>query len=302
MPTRHDLELGRIRPLRLFLVILFVLFTIETLVMFGLPYLTPADSTVTFGAIIDACLLTIVLAPLLWFLIVKPLQKLAATRQRLLAIALSAQENERRRIARDLHDSLGQALTSLMVGLRTIEESSADEQVKSHIRELRRVGSDTHEEVRRLARGLRPAILDDMGLIPALERYLEDQSSAHHIEIKLESACQNQSRLPEGVETAVFRIVQEATTNAIRHGKAKHLRVNLSCNAGQLRIEIDDDGCGFDATSALKNDEANSPFGLLSIHERACLLGGEAKINSRPGSGTNIRVEIPLSPQRGADV
>lgn len=302
MPSRYNLEFGKIRPLRLFLIILFVLFTIEVIVMFVLPYLTPSDSTVTFGAIIDACLLTVVLAPMLWFLIVKPLQKLAATRQRLLAIALSAQENERRRIARDLHDSLGQALTSLMVGLRTIEESSADEQVKSHIRELRRVGSDTHEEVRRLARGLRPAILDDMGLVPALERFLEDLSSSHQIEARLEPACQVQSRLSENVESSVFRMVQEAATNAIRYGKAKHLKVKLSCDARQLRLEIDDDGCGFDTASALKTDEANSAFGLLSIHERACVLGGEANIASNPGSGTNVRVVIPLAPQRGADV
>lgn len=302
MPTRHNLEFGKIRPLRLFLMILFVLFAIESVVMFALPHLTPADSTVTFGAIIDACLLTIVLAPMLWFWIIKPLQNLAATRQRLLALALSAQENERRRIARDLHDSLGQALTSLMVGLRTIEESSTEDGVKSHVRELRRIGSDTHEEVRRLARGLRPAILDDMGLVPALERYLEDLSIAHQIEAHLVPTCQQQSRLPEMVESSVFRIVQEAANNAIRHGNAKHLQVKLRCDSRQLEIEIIDDGSGFDAAFALKTDQSNSPFGLLSIHERACLLGGEAAIASCPGSGTKIRATIPLVPPRDADV
>src|SRR3972149_1000665 len=98
MPTKNNLEFGKVRPLRLFLIILGVLFTIEAIVMFVLPFIIPPESTVTLGAVIDACLLTVVLAPMLWFLIVRPLQNLAATRQRLLAQALSAQEKERRRI------------------------------------------------------------------------------------------------------------------------------------------------------------------------------------------------------------
>lgn len=301
MPTRQNLELGVIRPLRLYMFILFVLFTIEILVMLVLPYLTPANSDSAVTALIDASLLTGVLAPLLWYLIVKPLQKLAATRQRLLALTLTAQENERRRIARDLHDSLGQALTSLMIGLRTIEESSSDQNVQSQALGLRRIGSDMHDEVRRLARGLRPAVLDDLGLVPALERYVQDLGSTHQISATFEPDCPASDSLTDEMQTAIYRIVQEAATNAVRHGKAKSLRVKLRCTARQLQLEIVDDGAGFDVATALISDQANSPFGLLSIHERASLLGGQASIHSRPGQGTQVRVQIPLPPEEQHD-
>lgn len=296
MPLRQHLELGKIRPLRLFVIILAMLFTIEVIVMLLLPFLMPASSAHTIGALVDACLLTSVLAPLLWFLIIKPLQRLAATRQRLLALTLSAQENERGRIARDLHDSLGQSLTSLMIGLRTIEESSTEQHVQAQARELRRIGNDTHVEVRRLARGLRPAVLDDMGLVPALERYTEDLCSSNQISATFEPDCSDSVKLPEKVQTAVYRIVQEAATNAIRHGQAKSLHIQLSYNPRQLWVDIVDDGAGFDVVSALKADQASNPFGLLSIHERAGLLGGEAIIDSHPGQGTRVRVRIPLEP------
>lgn len=301
MPTRQNLELGKIQPLRLFVIILFLLFTLEIIVMLVLPYLTPANSASVYGAFIDAFLLTGVLAPLLWYLIIKPLQKLAATRQRLLALTLSAQENERGRIARDLHDSLGQALTSLMIGLRTIEESSTDQHVQSQAQELRRIGSDTHNEVRRLARGLRPAVLDDLGLVPALERYVEDVGSSHQISAVFQHECPESVALNESVQTAIYRIVQEAATNAVRHGKAKSLQVKMRCNDHQLHLDILDDGLGFDVATAMKSNRANNPFGLLSIHERASLLGGNAFINSGLGQGTHVRVQIPLQPAEAQD-
>lgn len=296
MPHRNNLEFGKIRPLRVFLLVLLVLFTSEAIVMFVLPFIVPSESSVTLGAVIDACLLTIVLAPMLWLLIVRPLQNLAATRRRLLAQVLSAQENERRRIARDLHDSLGQALTSLMVGLRVIEDSSTEPAVQAQARELRRIGSETHDDVRRLARGLRPAILDDVGLVPALERFLQELSVSQEVDASLDATCQEHARLSEDVETSVFRIVQEAASNAVRHGHAKHLRVKLSCNSTELHIDVEDDGRGFDVASNTNSNEMNSPFGLLSIHERACLLGGEAQISSKPDAGTHVRVHFPLIP------
>ncbi len=167
--------------------------------------------------------------------------------------------------------------------------------MQAQARELRRIGSETHDDVRRLARGLRPAILDDVGLVPALERFLQDLGSSQQVDATLDASCQDQSRLPENVETSVFRIVQEASSNAVRHGHAKHLRVRLSCDATTLHIDIDDDGCGFDVASTPRTNQMNSPFGLLSIHERACLLGGEMQISSKPRAGTRVRVHIPLT-------
>jgi signal transduction histidine kinase len=293
MPTRQDLELGKIRPLLLFAVILALLFVSEVLVMLVLARLSLDHQNSLVVALIDASLLSLVLAPLLWFLIIRPLQRLAAARQQLLALALSVQEHERGRISRDLHDSLGQALTSLTIGLRTIEESSSDENIKCYAQELRRVGSDTHEEVRRLARGLRPAVLDDLGLAPALDRYVDDLRSTHHLQATFEHDCQDR-RFADDIQTAVYRIVQEAATNAIRHGQAKSLKVKLSCDTRNVTIEISDDGIGFDVAAALRSDPTKSPFGLLSIHERAGFLGGKATITSQPKQGTKVQVTIPL--------
>jgi signal transduction histidine kinase len=292
MPTRQDLELSRIQPLWLFALILLLLFFSEVFVMLVLPRLHLENQSSLVVALIDACLLTFVLAPLLWFLIIRPLQRLATARRELLARAFAGQENERGRIARDLHDSLGQALTSLTIGLRTIEESSTDENVKKYAQELRRIGGETHEEVRRLARGLRPAVLDDLGLIPALERYVDDLRLANHLEATLEHNCVSR-RFADDIETAIYRIVQEAATNAIRHGRAKSLQVKLSCNPRNITIEIVDDGVGFDIV-AIHSDPTKHPFGLLSIHERADFLRGKATITSQPKRGTHVQVTIPL--------
>ncbi|MGV3609224.1 MAG: sensor histidine kinase [Planctomycetaceae bacterium] len=297
MKNRTPFEVQTIQPLRLFLLVLGVLFVIEAIVMFGLPLLVPAESSVAYGAVVDACLLTAILAPMLWYLIVKPLQETASLRQKMLAFAFSAQEAERRRIARDLHDSLGQSLTSLLVGLRTIEESSLDQKVIEQVQELRRIGADTHDEVRRLARGLRPSLLDDLGLLPALERYLDEIAATHHIQTELIQNCKSTVRLPDEVETAAYRIVQEAMTNSIRHGAAARIQVELQCSPRNLMIKICDDGKGFDVASALKSGNSSSPFGLLSLQERAYLLGGEAKITSHPSAGTVVQVNIPLAPQ-----
>ena len=294
MPTRQNLELGTIRPLRLFVIILVLLFTSEVLVMLVLPHLLPHDGTKIVEALIDACLLTGVLAPLLWYLIVKPLQKLAATRQRLLALTLSAHESERGRIARDLHDSVGQSLTGLMIGLKTMESLTQIAAMQQQARELRRIGSEMHDDIRRLARGLRPAVLDDLGLVPALERLVEELAAAHQIDATFERNCNQEARLPEDLQTAVYRIVQEAATNAVRHGKAVHVQIKLNCSPSELTIAVADDGVGFEVATALRLDQENSPFGLLSIYERAGLLGGEALITSQPGRGTQVQATFPL--------
>ena len=300
MPTRYLHELSGIRATRTFLSILTAVFVVEATVMVALPHLIRSKSGLALRALLDASLLTLVLAPVLWFLIAKPLKKLAASRQRLLALTLSAQEDERRRIARDLHDGFGQSLASLMVGLRLIEEWTAEERVKAQARDLRRIGGDAHDELRRLARGLRPAILDDMGLVPALERLLEELSDTHAIEARLDPACQDEARLPADVEVSVYRIVQEAANNAVRHGQAKHLWVRLRCDASRLHVDIDDDGCGFDVAASLRINSTHSPFGLLSIRERAGLLGGRADFSSQPGRGSHVQVDIPLNHSEAA--
>jgi len=295
MPHRELSALQKSRPWRVFLLVLVTVFAVEMAVMFVLPLLLPANSSFGSAALWDACLLTVILAPLLWKLVVQPLRQLAESRQRLLGLALAAQETERGRIARDLHDGIGQGLTCILVGLRAIEESSTDSQVQAKVRELRRLGGDTHDEIRRMARGLRPTVLDDAGLIPALERFLEDVRSIQDVEASLELAGAVDSRLPVDVETTLYRIAQEAVSNAIRHGAASRIRLNLRCQDGAVTLVIEDNGSGFDSSAKQPNSDGDESFGLSSIRERAWLVGGQADIQSYPGAGSSLKIIIPLT-------
>lgn len=283
-----------VKPWRLFLVVLGLIFAVEATVMFLLPVLLPIGASASYTAIFDACMLTVMLAPLMWWLVIRPLQSLAETRAELLARVLTAQEEERGRIARDLHDGLGQSLTCLTVGLRAVEERSADEAVRQHVQELRRIGSETHQEIRRLATGLRPSVLDDLGLLAALERYLDDLSKIQGVKTHLDAQHLGRTRLPNAVETALYRIVQEATTNAIRHGAATEIRLTVGRTPRMVELEIRDNGCGFDPQVALRRCGEAHSFGLYSMRERVDLLSGTLNIDSRPGAGTAVTVQIPL--------
>lgn len=295
MPTRHYAVMQRLRPGWLFLLVLSAAFTSEVVVMVVLPYVVPTQSSFSSAALIDACLLTALLAPLLWWLVVRPLRQVADARQQLLSFALSAQENERRRIARDLHDGLGQVLTCLLVGLRTIEELSSDEQIRTQAGELRRIGGEAHDEIRRLARGLRPAVLDDAGLVPALERFLQDVRASHHVEATLTLACVEPPRLSSDIETMLYRVVQEGVSNAIRHSAATHIEVAVHCSSGAIEVSIADDGQGFDASRTLSGHAESQPFGLLSVVERVEQAGGTVAIESNPGAGSRIHVRVPVA-------
>lgn len=294
MPQRMLFALQKFHPGRLFALLLASIFGVEAVVMLLLPRLLPANISVSMTALIDACLLTFLLAPVVWMSVIRPLQQLAEMRHRLLAMALSAQEEERRRIARDLHDELGQSLTSLLVGLRTIEEASTEETVRTQVCRLRQVGSDTHAEIRRLARGLRPAVLDDAGLYPALEHLLSDLCAIQDIDAHFEAEQPDIPRLPGDIETSLYRIVQEGTANAIRHGKATRIRLSLKATLHDVQLTIRDNGQGFDPAKVLRRTNAESPFGLTNIFERAWLCGGEVSLQSQIGRGATIQVRIPL--------
>ena len=262
--------------------------------MLILPHLLPPKSSLIFTALVDACFLTSVLAPVIWYLVVRPLRQLADMRLRLFAAILAAQEDERRRIARDLHDELGQSLTRLLVGLRTIEESSAEANVCQLAHDLRQIGTDTHAEIRRLSRGLRPQVLDDMGLFAALERLLADLVAVHDVDARLEEGFEEGQRLPSQIETVLYRIAQEALTNAIRHGQATEIRLGIKIDSETVTMTVRDNGRGFDPESVLQQTSSSNPFGLLAMRERAALCDGHAEIASQPGTGTVVTVRIPL--------
>lgn len=205
---------------------------------------------------------------------------------------ITAQEDERKRIARELHDSASQSLTSLLVGLRNLSGLSDQPQVRDQVEALRAIAAHTLDEVHTLALQLRPSVLDDLGLQAAIERYVDDFSARYPIHVDLALHGLSEGRLPSEVETALYRIVQESLTNVARHSGARAASVMIERQNGHLRAIIEDDGRGFDPALA---EGADRRLGLYGMRERAELLGGKLTVESAPGQGASVFVEIPCA-------
>jgi signal transduction histidine kinase len=201
--------------------------------------------------------------------------------------AVSAQELERRRLARELHDETGQALTSMLLGLAAVESAATQDEAVGAAHALRALVVETLQEVRRLAVELRPAALDDFGLVPALKRLGQSARERTGIDVQVEARL-GSTRLPPDVETAIYRIVQEAVTNVVKHANARHVSVVLADRGGVLVGVIEDDGTGFDTGSSTDG------FGLTGMRERVELLDGRLAVESTPGEGTTLLLELPL--------
>ncbi|MFL5950373.1 MAG: GAF domain-containing protein [Gaiellaceae bacterium] len=201
---------------------------------------------------------------------------------------VAGQEVERRRLARELHDETGQALTSILLGLRAVDEARGSNDAAQAVADLRELVVATLQDVRRLAVQLRPKALDDFGLVPALERLVQSFSESSGIVVQLEAAVGDE-RFPAEVETTVYRIVQEALTNVVKHAGATEVSILLVQRAGTLAVVLEDNGGGFDP-SAVKSDS----LGLEGMRERVALHDGRLTVESAPGSGTTLRVEVPL--------
>ncbi|MCL5995287.1 MAG: histidine kinase [Chloroflexi bacterium] len=204
---------------------------------------------------------------------------------------IAAQEDERKRIARELHDSTSQSLTSLLVGLRTLGDKCGHPEVQRRSEELRDIASNTLDEVHTLALRLRPSILDDLGLAAALERFVADCRGRYSLHIDLVMRGIREQRLPAEMETALYRIAQEALTNIVRHAHAQAASVLIERQNGAVRAIIEDDGFGFDQAAVARVERR---LGLYGMRERAELLGGKMTIESEPGRGTSLFVEIPI--------
>ncbi len=213
-----------------------------------------------------------------------------ATHRLLLERTLAAQEEERRRIARELHDEAGQLLTALLVGLRSLEDTRKLSDVKAHGRQLREIAAQAIDEVGRLARGLHPSVLDDHGLGVALRRYITEYQTTHKIAVDLILNDLDSSNLPPAVQIALYRILQEALTNVVRHSGARKVRVQFTRTETALEAEVIDDGCGFDAKAVAVSTHR---LGIQSMRERAALLGGTMKFTPQR-KGTRMLVQVPL--------
>ena len=200
---------------------------------------------------------------------------------------VAGQEQERRRLSRELHDETGQALTSILLGLKSIEETQGTERFATALAELRELVTVTLQDVRRLAVELRPKALDDFGLVPALERLTTGFAEQTGIETHLESRL-GEGRLPSETETVLYRVVQEALTNIVKHAQAEHVSLVLQSKPGRVSAVIEDDGRGFST-----EEERDGGLGLVGMRERVALVGGRVEIESS-SAGTTIVVEVPV--------
>jgi two-component system sensor histidine kinase UhpB len=296
--TSDQWPLTAVYPIRVFALIMFLVFAVEGMIMVLLPHFPWLAGSRLREGLIDATLLTLAIAPAIWWLAVRPMQQLFEARGQLLHRVFHAQEQERARIARDLHDEIGQHLTAILVGLKTIEASPDLPTAKTRAEELRDVAALAHSEVRRLARGLRPGVLEELRLEPAIERICEEFQTAHGIPIELKiepGACDH---LATDCETALYRIVQEALTNAARHSRATGIEVSLACRDNKTVLRISDNGRGFSAMPSAGSAQGAGKIGLASIRERALMLGGQFLVHSEPNRGTTVQVTIPTAEHR----
>ena len=201
---------------------------------------------------------------------------------------VNAQELERRRLARELHDETGQALSSILLGLKALDEQVESEDARRAVSGVRELVVSTLHDVRRLAIELRPKVLDDFGLVPALERLTETFGTQTGIGVRFEPGLADE-RLPAEVETALFRIVQESLTNIVKHSRARNVSIVLVRKPGAVAAVIEDDGEGFDPASTREGG-----FGLEGMRERVGLLDGRLQIESTGGAGTTVVAEVPL--------
>jgi signal transduction histidine kinase len=215
-----------------------------------------------------------------------------AARQILLRSLVEAQEDERKRLARELHDGAGQTLTGLLVRLKTLENKAAMPGQREDLRDMQTLVSDTIEQVRTLAHQLRPAALEEFGLPLALEALVKDISDQQG----LEGICQCQlesHEIPDEIEVVLYRIAQEGVTNILRHASASHMRLMVGLVPHGVSMTIEDDGVGFDpAALGVGNEERH--LGLISMKERAEILGGSLDIYTAPEEGTTIQVHVPI--------
>lgn len=204
---------------------------------------------------------------------------------------LEAQEIERRRVAIELHDELGQALTAIKINLQLSERFKDKAPADINLENIRII-EEALQQVRRLATALRPSMLDDLGLAPALKWMAEQSAQRAGFAVHFYHE-RTQTRLAPEIETACFRIVQEALTNITRHAQAQQVEIRLQRDGDNLALCVQDDGCGFDLAAMQERAIAGGSLGVLGMQERAILLGGALEIQSVPGHGSTLLLRCP---------
>lgn len=224
--------------------------------------------------------------------LLEEVQRRDALRGELLRRTTAAQESERKRIARELHDGTGQALTGLALGLRGLASRTGEtsEAVSARLAILESMATDSLGELRRLVNDLRPPQLDDMGLAAALRWLIERMQVTDEPKVEIE-VCGEPQPLPFEVETTLFRIAQEGLTNALKYAHASHIKVTLDYRTG-TSLSVDDDGRGFDPSAIMESGAIRNGWGLAGMQERASLIDATLTVRSVPGKGTTLTVDV----------
>ncbi|CAH1224974.1 hypothetical protein PAECIP111893_05204 [Paenibacillus plantiphilus] len=216
---------------------------------------------------------------------VTKLKRVEEELQEMMTQVMQIQENERRKFSRELHDGIGQSLFSLLIGIdRLIASEEKDE---SELAQIRQNVADIIEDVRGLAWELRPSVLDDLGVVPAIRTYIDNYSSHYGIAVQFD--CNLRKRLDVMKETAIYRVIQEALTNTAKYADVSEAEVLIQQNDSLLNVRIIDKGIGFDPKASFKG------VGRFSMEERARAVGGRFELHSQPGQGTEVRLTIPIT-------
>jgi signal transduction histidine kinase len=226
-------------------------------------------------------------------------EEVEAARSRLADLSrrlIHTQEDERRHIARELHDEIGQTLTAIKIHLEGIKRAALDVPlIKSRTEECVSLVERTVQQIRGISLDLRPMLLDDFGLVAALRSYIDYQARitgfTSHFHV---TPADREFRLRPELETACYRVAQEALTNIARYASAQNVDVSLCLGDSDLKLLVRDDGAGFDVAEARSRNVAESSLGLLGMEERVALVGGRLKIRSEPGAGTEVLAHFPL--------
>ena len=221
-------------------------------------------------------------------------ERAEAAREALRRELLNAQEEERRRIARELHDQMGQNLTALNLGLKSLHDSDPSATNLSLVRPLQELAAQTARDLHRVALELRPATLDDLGLVKAVRTLVEAWADRCRIEADLATEAYDPAGVSSEIETTLYRIIQEALNNVAKHSGASRISLVLRRTADQAQAIIEDNGCGFETTRALERPDGHGRLGLVGIQERLAGMNGSLHLESAPGQGATLIVRVPI--------
>jgi two-component system sensor histidine kinase UhpB len=232
----------------------------------------------------------------------KTLMEKMKLERKYLSRIIEAQEGERKRISRELHDEIGQALTAIKFSLDMMEKDVPETlpTVLEKLRETKSLSNQTLTAMRQLSMDLRPTMLDDVGLIPTVRWYVQSFSNRLKIASNFQ-AVGFEEKLPPQIETALYRILQEALNNIAKHSGATRIEISLERRDGLVSASVTDNGRGFDPVRVLRSDSLEGGLGILGMEERVSLLGGKIDIQSKPGAGTYLYIEVPLPKEQNAD-